>query len=130
MSLNRVTLIGNLGRDPEVRYTTGGTPVANLSVATTERIKEGSEWKDHTEWHKVVVWGGQAEMAGEMLRKGSRVYVEGPLRSSDWTDKDGVKRYKTEVKAARLIPLGQTQRAESKEEPGEPEELMDDDIPF
>ena len=129
MSLNRAELIGNLGRDPEVRYTTSGTAVANLSIATTERVKENDEWKDHTEWHRIVVWGGRAKMAGEMLRKGSRVYVEGPLRTTSWTDKAGVKHYTTEIKASQLIPIGSAS-ARSPEQDAEPGEITDDEIPF
>ena len=107
-SVNKVILIGNLGRDPEVRYTAGGTPVANFTMATTERWSDPSsgERKEKTEWHRVVVWGKQAEIAGEFLRKGRQVYVEGSLQTREWTDRDGNKRQTTEVRAQRFQMLG------------------------
>ncbi len=106
-SLNKVMLIGNLGRDPEVRYTTGGSPVANFTLATTERWRDQSgERQERTEWHRIVVWGKQAEIAGEYLRKGRQVYVEGSIQTREWTDKDGNKRYTTEVKAQRFLMIG------------------------
>jgi single-strand DNA-binding protein len=137
-SVNKVILIGNLGRDPEVRYTTGGTPVANFSMATTERWNDPSsgERKERTEWHKVVVWGKQAEIAGEYLHKGKQVYVEGSLQTREWTDREGNKRYTTEVRAQRFQMLGQPgERQQPKAEPShavaEPEGgFSDDDIPF
>jgi single-strand DNA-binding protein len=107
-SLNKVMLIGNLGRDPEVRYTQGGTPVANFTMATSERWNDSAtgEKKERTEWHRIVVWGKQAEIAGEFLRKGKQVYVEGSLQTREWTDRDGNKRYTTEVKAQQFTMLG------------------------
>ena len=107
-SVNKVILVGNLGRDPEVRYTTGGTAVANFSLATTDRWSDAAsgERKERTEWHRVVVWGKQAEIAGEYLRKGRQVYVEGSLQTREWTDREGQKRYTTEVKAQRFQMLG------------------------
>ena len=107
-SVNKVILIGNLGRDPEVRYTTGGTPVANFTMATTDKWNDptSGERKERTEWHRVVVWSKQAEIAGEYLRKGRQVYVEGSLQTREWTDRDGNKRYTTEVKAQRFQMLG------------------------
>lgn len=105
--LNKVMLIGNLGRDPEVRYTQGGTPVANFPLATNEAwTDQAGERKERTEWHRIVVWGKQAEIAGEYLRKGRQVYVEGSLQTREWTDRDGNKRYTTEVKALRFQMLG------------------------
>jgi single-strand DNA-binding protein len=121
-SLNKVILIGNLGRDPEVRYTTGGSPVANFTMATTENWNDSAtgEKKERTEWHKIVVWGKQAEIAGEYLRKGKQVYVEGGLQTREWTDREGNKRYTTEVKAQRFLMLG---RAGDKPQPlQEPQE--------
>ena len=98
MTVNKVILIGNLGRDPEVRNTQSGSVVANLSIATTERRKtrEGN-WDDHTEWHRVVCFGRTAENAQKFLSKGRQVYVEGRLSTRKWTDKEGKDRYTTEV---------------------------------
>ncbi len=106
--MNKVILIGNLGRDPEVRYTGDGKPVANFTMATTERWSDQSsgERKEKTELHRIVVWGKQAEIAGEYLRKGRQVYVEGALQTREWTDRDGNKRQTTEVKALRFQMLG------------------------
>ena len=142
--VNKVILIGNLGRDPEVRYTASGTPVANFTMATTERWSDPSsgERKEKTEWHRVVVWGKQAEIAGEYLRKGRQVYVEGSLQTQEWTDREGNKRQTTEVRAQRFQMLGR--RSESDGESAQPEsstavadsgsgggeKFDDDDIPF
>ncbi|MDH3627844.1 MAG: single-stranded DNA-binding protein [Acidobacteriota bacterium] len=106
-SINKVILIGNLGKDPEIRYTTGGTPVANFTMATTERWSDPSgEKKEKTEWHRIVVWAKQAEFVGEYLKKGRQVYIEGSLQTREWTDRDGNKRYTTEVRAQRVQALG------------------------
>ena len=107
-SVNKVILIGNLGRDPEVRYTQGGTAVANFTMATTDTWNDATsgEKKERTEWHRIVVWGKQAEIAGEYLRKGKQLYVEGSLQTREWTDREGAKRYTTEVKALRFQMLG------------------------
>ena len=105
--VNKVILVGNLGRDPEVRYTGDGKPVANFTMATTERWSDPTgEKKEKTEWHRIVVWGKQAEIAGEYLRKGRQIYVEGSLQTKDWTDRDGNKRQTTEVRAQRFQMLG------------------------
>ena len=151
-SLNKVMLIGNLGRDPEVRYTTSGTAVANFTMATTDRWKDPSsgDFKERTEWHRIVVWGKQAEIAGEYLRKGSKVYIEGSLRTTSW-EQDGVKKYRTEIMARELQMLdsrgggggmGQPQGAPSGFESNQPPAMSDnaptlsddtdfeDDIPF
>jgi single-strand DNA-binding protein len=106
--INKVILIGNLGRDPEVRYTAGGSAVANLSVATTEswRDKQTGEKKEATEWHKVVVFGKTAEIAGEYLKKGRTVYIEGRLQTRKYQDKDGQERYSTEIVASDMQMLG------------------------
>ena len=136
-SVNKVILIGNLGRDPEVRFTQGGTPVANFTMATTERWNDPSgEKKERTEWHRIVVWGKQAEIAGEYLRKGRPVYVEGSLQTREWTDREGNKRYTTEVRAQRLQFLGRPDDRGAAggaptEEIGEPAGgFAEDDIPF
>jgi single-strand DNA-binding protein len=106
-SLNKVMLIGNLGRDPEIRYTQNGTAVANFTMATTDRWTDGTgERQEKTEWHRVVVWAKQAEIVGEYLKKGRQVYVEGSLQTREWTDREGQKRYTTEVKAQRVQMLG------------------------
>jgi len=106
-SLNKVILIGNLGLDPEVRYTAGGSAVANLRVATTDRFRDrDGNVQEKTEWHRVVVWGRQAEQAKEYLRKGRQIYVEGALETREWTDKEGMKRYTTEIKARQILFLG------------------------
>ncbi len=107
-SLNRVQLIGNLGKDPEVKYTPSGTPVAKLTIATNERFKDKSgEWQDRTEWHNVVLWQRLAEIAGEYLKKGGKVYIEGRLQTRSWDDKQtNQKKYMTEVVASDLILLG------------------------
>jgi single-strand DNA-binding protein len=107
-SLNRVQLIGNLGKDPEVKYTPSGTPVAKLTIATNERFKDkAGEWQDRTEWHNVVLWQRLAEIAGEYLKKGGKVYVEGRLQTRSWEDKQtNQKKYMTEVVASDLILLG------------------------
>jgi single-strand DNA-binding protein len=107
-SVNKVILIGNLGKDPEVKYTPSGTPVAKLTLATNERFKDkGGEWQDRTEWHNVVVWQRLAEIAGEYLKKGSKVYIEGRLQTRSWDDKQtNQKKYMTEVVAQDLVLLG------------------------
>jgi single-strand DNA-binding protein len=107
-SLNRVQLIGNLGKDPEVKYTPSGTPVAKLTIATNERYKDkNGEWQDRTEWHNVVLWQRLAEIAGEYLKKGGKVYVEGRLQTRSWDDKQtNQKKYMTEIVANDLILLG------------------------
>jgi single-strand DNA-binding protein len=107
-SLNRVQLIGNLGKDPEVKFTPQGTPVAKLTIATNERFKDkAGEWQDRTEWHNVVLWQRLAEIAGEYLKKGGKVYIEGRLQTRSWDDKtSGQKKYMTEIVASDLILLG------------------------
>jgi single-strand DNA-binding protein len=106
-SVNKVILIGNLGRDPETRYTTGGDAVTNLNIATSEQWKDKSgEKQERTEWHRVVLFGRQAEIAGEYLKKGRSVYIEGRLQTRKYTDKDGVEKYSTEIVADRMQLLG------------------------
>lgn len=136
-SVNKVILVGNLGRDPEIRYTQTGTPVTNFTMATSERWTDPSgEKREKTEWHRIVVWGKQAEVAAEYLRKGRQVYIEGSLQTREWTDREGNKRYTTEVRAQRLQLLGrpddrQGQAAPvAEEEVAEPGGYGEDDIPF
>ena len=107
-SVNKVILIGNLGKDPEVKFTPSGTPVAKLTLATNERFKDkAGEWQDRTEWHNVVAWQRLAEIAGEYLKKGSKVYIEGRLQTRSWDDKQtNQKKYMTEVVAGDLVLLG------------------------
>lgn len=106
-SVNKVILIGNLGRDPETRYTTGGDAVTNLNIATTDTWKDkNGEKQEKTEWHRVVLFGRQAEVAGEYLKKGRSVYIEGRLQTRKYTDKEGVERYATEIVGDRMQLLG------------------------
>ena len=106
-SVNKVILIGNLGRDPETRYMPDGGAITNISVATTDVWKDkNGEKQEKTEWHRVAFFGKLAEIAGEYLKKGSQVYVEGRLQTRSWDDKEGKKRYSTEVVADRVVFLG------------------------
>jgi single-strand DNA-binding protein len=107
-SVNKVILIGNLGKDPEVKYTPQGTAVTKLALATNERYKDKEgQWQDRTEWHNIVLWQRLAEIAGEYLKKGSKVYIEGKLQTRSWEDKQtNQKRYMTEVVANDLVLLG------------------------
>jgi len=141
-SVNKVILVGNLGRDAELRYTPGGAAVATLNLATTEVWNDrNNQRQEKTEWHRVVLWGKQAESLQEYLTKGKQIFVEGRLQTRQWDDKDGNKRYTTEIKADRITLLGgggagggrSMDRAGSQgggmdEPPMEP--LTDDDIPF
>jgi single-strand DNA-binding protein len=106
-SVNKVIILGNLGRDPETRYTTGGDAVTNLNIATSEQWKDKSgEKQERTEWHRVVLFGRTAEIAGEYLKKGRSVYIEGRLQTRKYTDKDGVEKYSTEIVADRMQLIG------------------------
>jgi single-strand DNA-binding protein len=106
-SLNKVMLIGNLGKDPEVRYTTSGQAVASFNLATSEKFKNKSgEWEERTEWHRVTLWGKLAEIAGEYLAKGKTVYIEGRLQTRKWTDRDGNDKYTTEIVGDKMQMLG------------------------
>ena len=134
-SVNLAILIGNLGRDPELRYTPSGQAVASFSMATTEKWKDKSgQMTERTEWHNIVCWGRNAEVASQYLKKGSPVYIEGRIQNRTYDDKDGNRRYISEVVARRLQMLAR--KAESAESPPdvppEPENLpeTDDDLPF
>ena len=106
-SVNKVILVGHLGRDPEVRYTPSGDAVAGVSLATTEVFKsKDGERSDRTEWHNLVLWRGQAEFAKEWLKKGQLVYVEGRIQTRQWDDKEGQKRTKTEIQVDQITALG------------------------
>jgi single-strand DNA-binding protein len=157
-SLNKAMLIGNLGRDAELRYTPGGQPVATLNIATTEvwNDKSSGQRQEKTEWHRVVLWGKTAEALSEYLVKGKQVYIEGKIQTRQWDDKDGNKRYTTEVRGERVVLLGgggngggaKSARPQQQARPnnaqdgdaaqggGDPfeqgigAELTDDDIPF
>lgn len=136
--INKVILIGNLGKDPELRYTPSGTAVASFSLATSEKWKDREgNMQDKTEWHNIVVWGRQAEIAKEYLAKGRQVYIEGRIQTRSWDDKDGNKRYTTEIIAQRLNFLGTRDQggAAAPDMPPEappPGDLgaEDDDLPF
>jgi single-strand DNA-binding protein len=107
-SVNKVILVGNLGKDPEVKYTPQGTAVAKITLATNESYKDkGGQWQERTEWHNVVLWQRMAEIAGEYLKKGSKVYIEGRLQTRSWDDKQtNQKKYMTEVVAGNMVLLG------------------------
>lgn len=138
-SLNKVLLIGNLGKDPEVSYTPSGIAVAKFSMATTDRWKDDSgNPQERTEWHNIVVWRKLAEICGQYIKKGSRIYLEGRLQTRSWDDKNtGVKRYTTEIIADDLIMLdakgagaGSSVAEEIQPGPEGPSEPVKDDLPF
>lgn len=143
--INRAILVGNLGRDPELRFTGSGQAVCELGLATNEHWtgKDGQA-HERTEWHRIIVWGGQAETCNEYLRKGSQVYVEGSIQTRQWEDRDGNKRYTTEINAKQVLFLsdgqprggGARRGRDEPERPAEPEpeapsdEGLDDELPF
>jgi len=145
-SLNKAMIIGRLGQDPDVRYTQSNTAVANLSVATSERYKDKQgEWKERTEWHRVVAWGRLAEICQEYLKKGSQVYIEGPIQTRKWEDKEGQTRYSTEIKALTMTMLDSKGESGGGDVPQKPDNSqpvsssvdlnedfddIDDDLPF
>jgi single-strand DNA-binding protein len=138
-SLNKVMLIGNLGKDPEVRYTTSGQGVASFSIATTEKFKNKSgDMEERTEWHNVVLWGKLAEIAKDYLSKGKTVYIEGRLQTRKWQDKDGRDRYTTEIVGDKMQMLSPKGGGGGGRSGGEPVAAYDDpvgynqedDIPF
>jgi len=157
-SVNKVILVGDVGKDPEVRYTPGGIPVGKFSLATNERFKDkNGEFQERTEWHTIVAWQRLAEIIGEYVKKGSKVYIEGRLQTSSWEDKQsGEKKYRTEIIAHDLVLLGGRgegggggdyegrssrgaaaapassfdQRPPQSDEASGPPEITDDDIPF
>jgi single-strand DNA-binding protein len=141
MSFNKIILVGNLGRDPELRYTAQGTPVCSFTLATNEKRKDRSgETQDITTWFRVTLWGRQAEAASQYLMKGRPVYVEGRLRVEEWTDRDSRQRYTLEVHATDMQFIGgrtdeglpKSPRTESSPQSDEPSnaDVHDDDIPF
>ena len=137
-SVNKVILVGNVGKAPEVRYSPSGTPVANFSLATNERFKDrNDEWQERTEWHSIVAWQRLAEIVGEYVAKGSKVYVEGKLQTTSWDDRqNGERKYRTQVVARDLVLLDSRGNAATGRAPGEteaaptaPSEALED-IPF
>ena len=128
--VNKVILIGNLGKDPEVRYLDNGVAVANFSLATTENYKN-KEWErvSQTEWHNIVLWRGLAEVAEKWLKKGSSVYIEGKIRTRKWEDKDGNTRYSTEILGDNMTMLGAKPSSETPVEVA-PATDKKDDLPF
>ncbi len=144
--VNKVILIGNLGKDPELRRTANGTSVASFSLATTERFNDRSGARqERTEWHNIVAWGKLADLANQYLKKGRSAYIEGRISTSSWDDKDGNKRYKTEITANQIQFLGSSsegrsgefsppapsaQAAPSNDAVLEPEPVVEDDLPF
>ena len=152
-SVNKVILVANLGKDPEVKYTPSGVPVAKFSLATNERYKDkGGEWQERTEWHNIVAWQRLAEIVGEYVKKGSKIYIEGRLQTSSWEDKQsGEKKYRTEIVVNDLVLLSgrseggdhdsrasrsaaassfDQRTSHSEEHAPHPAEITDEDIPF
>lgn len=143
-SLNKAMLIGRLGQDPEVRYTQSNTAVANFSLATNERFKDrNGEFQERTEWHRIVAWGRTAEICQEYLKKGSLVYIEGPIQTREWEDKEGQKKYTTEIKALTMQMLdsrgdqtggggapSKPKNSSASVEIDDSFDDMDDDLPF
>ena len=138
-SMNKVLLLGNLGHDPELRHTATGKKVMNFSMATSRHWKdrETGDIREATDWHRVVVWGLQIEFLVEHLKKGSQVHVEGRLHTRSWSDREGAKRYTTEVIAERVLMLGRPSERKAPDPDGEPEGPADPlepeesaDIPF
>lgn len=135
-SVNKAIILGHLGQDPETRYTANGDAVCNLSIATSEQWKDKSgEKQERTEWHRIVLFGRLAEVAGEYLSKGSMVYVEGRIVTKKYTDKEGVEKYSTEIAANSLKLLspskkGQQEREKRTEPAKNRQQDLDDDIPF
>lgn len=139
-SVNKVILVGNVGNDPDIRYTRSGVPAANFSLATNERFKDRDEqWQDRTEWHSIVAWQRLAEIVGEYVLKGTKLYIEGKLQTTSWQDRQsGEKKYRTEIVARDLILLGSrgngqnavaaATRDESETDPTPA--VVDEDIPF
>jgi len=120
--INKVILIGNLGKDPEVRFTPGGQAVANFTIATNEVWfdKQSNQKQERTEWHRIVVWGKQAETCGEYLSKGRQVFIDGRIQTREWTDKEGRKQYTTEIVAQNVKFLGGGERGGARKGGGAP----------
>lgn len=143
-SVNKVILVGNVGKDPEVKYTATGTPVAKFSLATNEKYKDRSdEWQERTEWHNIVTWQRLAEIVGDYVKKGAKLYIEGKLQTSSWEDREsGTKKYRTEIVARDLLLLGSQETVGDRDDQpnrngnqhqhayASSAEITDEDIPF
>lgn len=136
-SLNKVMLIGNLGADPEIRYSANGLAVASFSIATNESVKDSDgNMKERTEWHNIIAFGKLAEICGDYLKKGQKIYIEGSIRTRSYDDKNGIKRYVTEIYANDLVMLSsgkgiessRTESSKTDNDKTEPE--SEDDLPF
>jgi single-strand DNA-binding protein len=144
MSVNKVILVGNVGKDPELRYTPSGTGVCNFSLATSQKLKDKrGEQQESTEWHNIVAWAGLAEICGKYLQKGKQIYIEGRIQTRSYDDRDGNKRYVTEIVADQMQMLGGGEKSQQDRKPdiakmvekifNEPDDLPfgpDSDIPF
>jgi single-strand DNA-binding protein len=130
-SVNKVILVGHVGQDPEVKYTANGVPVAKVSLATSERFKDRNEqWQDRTEWHSIVAWQRLAEIVGEYVRKGSKLYVEGKLQTSTWEDKQtGEKKYRAEIVAREILLLSSRENGKGDKQTTPGEESTPDSVP-
>ena len=139
-SVNKVILVGNIGQDPEVKYTPSGVPVARVSLATNERFKDkNDQWQERTEWHSIVAWQRLAEIVGEYVRKGAKLYVEGKLQTTSWQDRQsGERKYRTEIVARDLVLLGSREDGRNPapevsggdSDAGPAPAIVDDEIPF
>ena len=131
MSVNKVFLVGRLGKDPELRYANSGIAIVNFSLATSERIKKGENWEDKTEWHNIVIFGKQAENCEKFLQKGAQVFIEGKIQTSSWENTEGERKYKTEIIANNVRFLDSKNNENlQKNKPENNEEEGDDDLPF
>lgn len=136
MSVNKVTILGRVGKDPEARYTADGNAIASASVATSEKWKDKSsgEMKEATEWHRIVAYGRTAEVIEQYVKKGDQLYVEGSLRTREWEDKQGNKRQTTEIKADKIVLLTKREEDKPKPKPKAPQKPFniddDSDVPF
>ncbi len=130
-SVNKVILLGNVGQDPKVKYTASGVPIAKVSLATNERFKDRNEqWQDRREWHSIVAWQRLAEIVGEYVRKGSKLYVEGKLQTSTWEDKQtGEKKYRTEIVAREILLLSSRENGQEDRQTTADEESTPDSAP-
>ena len=129
--VNKAILVGNLGKDPEVKYLDNGVAVANFSLATTESFKnKQGERVNQTEWHNIVLWRGLAEVAEKYLKKGSNVYIEGRIKTRKWEDKEGITKYTTEILGDNMTMLGGKPMSESKNEGASEPQDSKDDLPF
>jgi single-strand DNA-binding protein len=129
--MNKAQVIGNLGSDPEIRYTQQGTPVATFSIASTERWKgQDGQQQEHTEWHRIVVWRRLAETCNEYLKKGSKVYIEGKMQTRKWQDQQGNDRYTTEIIGTSMEMLSCQRNNAPENDPGPPPGHEGEDVPF